>query len=505
MIPSKDVDVEKRPSGSPPRGRAGKDEEDKSAHVHAHVHDDEDDEDDHRDDGGNDAQLHPERTLSNVDAPVVPPPILDDHGDGTEVEFKPPGGPLRAWMQVFAAHLINTMTWGYAGTFGVYQLHYTQSLGLPAAQVSWIGSVQVFLTFAVCAPSGRLVDAGYAREAAIVGCSLAVLGTFMTSLATAYWQIFLAQGICTGLGLGIAFMPALSVTSSYFRKNRAFALSVSTAGTSVGSVIFPATVQYLTPKVGFPWAVRCAAFIALVNSVAACLMLRPYLPPRKAGPWVEWTAFRELPYMLFALGSFLNFYAIYTGLFFVSQRTHSTCMRGCVTHSIQINSFARNVIGFSTTDSVSLLLITNALGIPTRPVAGYLASNHFGPINTYSVATFFVGVGFFSWIGVTTRAGMYVFCVFWGIVIAANQGVFVGALASLTKDPRKMGTRFGMIETLSSFATVAGPPTAGALIDRAGGSHLSAQIWAGVFMTAGATIFMSSRIAATGWKWRAKI
>ncbi|KAL3957793.1 hypothetical protein ACCO45_008371 [Purpureocillium lilacinum] len=476
MIPSKDVDVEKRPSGSPPRGRAGKDEEDKSAHVHAHVHDDEDDDDDHRDDGGNDAQLHPERTLSNVDAPVVPPPILDDHGDGTEVE------PLRAWMQVFAAHLINTMTWGYAGTFGVYQLHYTQSLGLPAAQVSWIGSVQVFLTFAVCAPSGRLVDAGYAREAAIVGCSLAVLGTFMTSLATAYWQIFLAQGICTGLGLGIAFMPALSVTSSYFRKNRAFALSVSTAGTSVGSVIFPATVQYLTPKVGFPWAVRCAAFIALVNSVAACLMLRPYLP--RARPVLD--GFRELPYMLFALGSFLNFYAIYTGLFF-------------------INSFARNVIGFSTTDSVSLLLITNALGIPTRPVAGYLASNHFGPINTYSVATFFVGVGFFSWIGVTTRAGMYVFCVFWGIVIAANQGVFVGALASLTKDPRKMGTRFGMIETLSSFATVAGPPTAGALIDRAGGSHLSAQIWAGVFMTAGATIFMSSRIAATGWKWRAKI
>ncbi|KAJ6438608.1 major facilitator superfamily transporter [Purpureocillium lavendulum] len=469
MIPSKDVDAEKRPAPGPlPADHAEEDN---------HHHNDEDLR--ANDDA---ATAHPERTMSNVDAPVVPPPALDDNAD----EFKPPGGRLRAWTQVLAAHLINTMTWGYAGTFGVYQLHYTEALRLPASQVSWIGSVQVFLTFAVCAPSGRLVDAGYAREAAAAGCFLAVLGTFMTSLATAYWQIFLAQGVCTGLGLGIAFMPALSVTSSYFRHNRAFALSVSTAGTSVGSVVFPATVQYLTPQVGFPWAVRCAAFIALVNSVAACLMLRPYLPPRKTGPLIEWTAFRELPYVLFALGSFLNFYAIYTGLFF-------------------INSFARNIIGFSTTDSVSLLLINNALGIPTRPFAGYLASSHFGPINTYTVATFFVGVGFFSWIGVTTRAGMYAFSVFFGIAISANQGVFVGALASLTKDPRKMGTRFGMIETLSSFATVAGPPTAGALIDRSGGSHRPAQIWAGVFMTAAASIFATSRIAAGGWKWKVKL
>lgn len=236
--------------------------------------------------------------------------------DDDEIDY--PDGGWTAWSQVLAGHLINAMTWGYAASFGVYQLHYVQTLKLPSSQVSWIGSVQIFLCFGTCVVSGRLSDAGYARETVLVGCMLAVFGTFMTSLCHTYWQILLAQGVCVGLGLGIAFMPAISVCSSYFKKNRPLALSISAIGTSVGSVVFPATVQYLTPQIGFPWAVRCSAFIALLFSITALLLLKPRIAPRKSGPIVEWSAFRELPYVLFALGSFLNFYAMYFAFFYVS-------------------------------------------------------------------------------------------------------------------------------------------------------------------------------------------
>ena len=252
------------------------------------------------------------RVVSTIEEAPVPPPLTDDG-------FDPPDGGWAAWSQVLAAHLINTTTWGYPATFGVYQLYYVEHLGLPASQVSWIGSVQVFLTFAMCAVSGRLSDAGYARQTVAVGCFFSVFGSFMTSVASEFWQIFLAQGVCTGFGLGLSFMPAISVTASYFDKNRSFALAIAAVGTSVGSLIFPSTVQYLTPEVGFQWAVRCAAFIALAVCTAACFLLKPYVPPRTAGPWIEWNAFRELPYVLFMLGSFLNFYAMYFGLFYVSS------------------------------------------------------------------------------------------------------------------------------------------------------------------------------------------
>lgn len=212
------------------------------------------------------------------------------------------------------------MSWGYPASFGVYQLYYVDTLGLPAAQVSWIGSCQVFLTFGACAFSGRLSDAGYARETVMVGCFLAVLGSYMTSFCSQYWQIFLAQGVCTGLGLGISFAPAVSVASSYFKKNRSIALSIAAVGTSVGGLVFPSTIQYLIPKIGFRWAARCAALVALVICTGACALLRPYIPGRKKGPLFEWTAFKELPYTLFAAGSFLNFYGIYFGQFYVSMR-----------------------------------------------------------------------------------------------------------------------------------------------------------------------------------------
>lgn len=254
-----------------------------------------------------------------------PPSVLNtaqdvELGDEEKDYGPPPDGGLTAWLQVLATHLINAMTWGYAAAFGVYQLYYVETLGLPASQVSWIGSVQIFFTYAICAVSGRLADAGYTRTTVAVGTFLAVFGTFMTSLAKTYWQIFLAQAVCIGIGLGVTFMPAISILSSYFEKNRAFALAVSAVGTSVGSTSFPAMIQHLTAKIGFPWAVRCAGFLALVMAVIANLLLKPRLPPRKSGPLLELKAFSELPYLLFSMAAFVYFYALYFVFFYVRKR-----------------------------------------------------------------------------------------------------------------------------------------------------------------------------------------
>lgn len=234
-----------------------------------------------------------------------------------ENEFQPPDGGWLAWSQVLAACLLNMLAWGYPTAFGVYQLYYRDTLKLPESQVSWIGSCQVFLDFALCIISGRLADAGYIRSTIGAGVSLVVFGTFMTSLCTKYWQIFLAQGVVTGVGLGLLFMPPLSVVNSYFRTKKSMAMAIAATGTGFGSVIFPTTIQYLIPQVGFPWAVRCAAFVALALSILSLLLIKPVLKPRTSGPMVEWEAFKELPYLLYTLGAFLFFWVLYFGSFYV--------------------------------------------------------------------------------------------------------------------------------------------------------------------------------------------
>jgi MFS family permease len=73
------------------------------------------------------------------------------------------------------------------------------------------------------------------------------------------------------------------------------------------------------------------------------------------------------------------------------------------------------------------------MSIPARPIMGYLADNVLGPINTFIIGLFALSIMVYCWIGVTSAAGMYVFCVFFGFVNGACQGTFVGANASLTK------------------------------------------------------------------------
>ena len=85
--------------------------------------------------------------------------------------------------------------------------------------------------------------------------------------------------------------------------------------------------------------------------------------------------------------------------------------------------------------------------------------------------TVLLGLMCFAWTGVHTKAGMYVFSVFFGLANGAAQGVFVGSLASLTADPRRMGTRFGMVCSVAGLATLVGPPMAGAIVDGSGGGY----------------------------------
>ena len=162
----------------------------------------------------------------------------------------PPDGGLRAWLQILAGHLVNALTWGFPASFGVYQLYYTETLHLPPSQVSWIGSVQIFLSLSISTFSGRAADAGYARNIVLLGSVLLLVGTFMTSLATEYWQIFLSQGLCTGIGMGLMFMPAVATISTYFSKRKSMALAIAASGSGTGSIVFPAVVQYLQPQIG---------------------------------------------------------------------------------------------------------------------------------------------------------------------------------------------------------------------------------------------------------------
>ena len=233
-------------------------------------------------------------------------------------EEQPPDGGLQAWLQVIMGHLILINTSGYLASFGIFEAYHTDALNVSHSIISWVGSAQIFLVYFVGIFSGRCLDAGYFHTILIAGCSLQVLALITASFSTTYWQLFLSQGIAKGLGDGLIFCPTLSLVATYFKKKRALAMAITASGGATGGIIFPVVAYELLPRVGFSWTIRTMAFMVLFNNVLATMLAKPRLPSRPACAWVEWGAFRELPFCLFCAAMFFSLWAVYIAYFFVS-------------------------------------------------------------------------------------------------------------------------------------------------------------------------------------------
>jgi MFS family permease len=231
----------------------------------------------------------------------------------------PPDGGLTAWTQCFLTWLVVFNTWGFVNSFGAFQTYYSSTLNLPQSTISWIGSTQAFLMFFLGAFSGRAFDAGLLRPVIILGIIVQLVGMFCMSLSTKYWQLFVTQGVLTGIGGGIFFCPSMGLLSTYFSKHRGIAVGISTTGNSTGGIIFPLIVRQLLPKVGFAWTVRVLGFVNLASLVVVVAFMKPRLRPRKAGPIIEWTAIRDVPYVLFVLGVCFLMAGVYFVFYYVRQ------------------------------------------------------------------------------------------------------------------------------------------------------------------------------------------
>ncbi|KAF7537347.1 hypothetical protein G7054_g3857 [Neopestalotiopsis clavispora] len=424
-----------------------------------------------------DVDSKPEITPQNVEEP----PVLAV----TLIVDSPPDGGSRAWLQVLGGHLVVFNVWGYTNSFGIFQSYYASSLSLPPSTISWIGSIQVFCIFVMGTFSGRAFDAGYYLPLLMAGSSLQLLGIFTTSASSTYWQLFLTQGLCQGLGNGLVFAPTVAHVATYFSRKRSLAISSAATGAATGGVVFPLIAQQLLPRIGFGWTMRIMGFVVMVNVLIILIVMKVRLKPRRSGPLVDLAAFKELPYLLFSIGMFFTLWATYFAYYYV-----------CI-HSVDVIYVSLN--GFIPPRYLTLtqiaLLIVNVVGIPGRLVPAYLADRYFGTLNVLIPSIFLCALCLYLWATVRNLADDYVWAVFFGLFGAAIQGMFPSSLAGLTRDISKNGTRIGMVFTIVSAACLTGPPLAGRLIQAAGGNYVEAQTWGGSCLVLGGLILVAAKLA----------
>ncbi|KAF7532075.1 hypothetical protein G7054_g8285 [Neopestalotiopsis clavispora] len=415
------------------------------------------------------AQNAPVATMEKIEEPTV---------EEINLSHRPDGG-LDAWLQVLSAWCVIFSTFGLVNCFGVYQTYYEQVL-LPtssSSSISWVGSIQGFLLLAGGIFSGPLFDMGYFRHLLCSGLFLIIFGQFMTSLCTEYYQVLLAQGLCIGLGCALTFPPATATLSQYFSRRIALATGLASSGSPLAGTVLPIAFNQMVDRLGFGWATRIIAFILCGVAVIPLMFFKTRLPPsthRRA--LIDVSAFTDVPFMIFVVGSFFCFVALYIPFFYIELFS--------IEHSLVSDSFAPYMVA-----------IMNGVSVPGRIVPGIISDFIGSPTIVMGGCAALSCILAFAWIGIRNYGGIIVFAVLYGGFSGGVVSSHPSAIFSLTTDHTRMGTRLGMACFVAGVALLIGTPIAGAILGTE--DHANEAKWDGLIAFCAISMFLGACLVVT--------
>jgi MFS family permease len=438
-----------------------------------------------------DIDPHRTRDLSDVQSETVDLLNMD-----AGVEF--PEGGLKAYSVVFGAFMGIIPTFGLINSVGAIESYISanQLANVSTSAISWIFTINTFVTFSSMIFSGALFDKHGSFGPILTGTIFFVSGLIATANAKSVWQFVLTLSI-VGVGNGILISPLCGTVSHYFNKKRATALSIATTGGSVGGIVVPLMLRGLYSSVGFVWAIRILAFFSLFCLSWSLLIAKERFraEPQKIHNWKEFTktyiidlfdynAFKEPRFVFCSLGVAL-----------------AEC--GLIIASIYYPSYVIKR-GYEENTAYLLITVINATGILGRYIPGYLADKYIGRFNI-AILTILCCVLTILTLWLPFGDDLNVLYAF-----SALYGFFSGSILSLPpvcigqiSRTEEFGKRYSTMYLFVSFTTLAAIPAGGAIIGDGSIKNYNNYIaYVSTLLAFGALFYGVSRHLSVGMKLR---
>ncbi|KAL9086237.1 MAG: hypothetical protein Q9159_004302 [Coniocarpon cinnabarinum] len=406
-----------------------------------------------------------------------------------QASLPPQGPPLKplegkdAWLCVLGGFFCLFVSFGWVNCVGLFQAFYEQTYlrNYQSGQIAWITSLEIFLMFFLGIFFGKLFDSHGPRWLLIIGTFFHVFGLMMAALSTKYYQFVLSQGICSSIGASAIFYGAVGATSGWFVKHQALAVGLVASGSSVGGIVFPIMIKAILPKIGFPWSMRCAAFLILGLLVVANFTVKTRAPPApKAGsPKILLLPFKDKLWCVTTAGAFLfsfGMFPVYN--FLVSEAVNS---------------------GMSETLAIYCLVILNAAALPGRIIPNAI-SDRVGRYNTMVVCAGLSAIVVFAiWLpGRDSNAGIIAFSAAFGFASGAYVGLAPALMLQISQ-PQVVGLKIGMMYAMASFAALLSSPLGGNILDEWNQRYQGIMIYSGFMMVGGMIFFGIARVMQVGF------
>lgn len=354
----------------------------------------------------------------------------------------PEGG--RGWLVILGCFCISIMTYGMVNAYGVFQTYYATILFPTHSSIvlSLIGAVQTSLIYMVAPFAVPLSYALSPRVTCAFGGSLMVISFFLLPQCTQFYQVFLCQGVCYGLGGGIMFPPTLQSPYEWFKTKRALANACSVFGTCIGGIIWPILFKHMEKKNGFQWTCRTIGFLYIPLVIAVCSLLQQPLDEKfiKSMPNKQFLSISK-----FSIDNIKNIDKSYKKLmkewvivlknwrFNLLLFSNALGMLGSYCGIFFLDYFAVKLSPNSTV-SEYIVVLYNAFGGPGRLVSCILA-DQFGRLNVLLVFLFFsFAFPLILWMPSISQESLSLFAIFtsaWGVALAGFFAIFPVCMGQL--------------------------------------------------------------------------
>ncbi|KAJ7747622.1 major facilitator superfamily domain-containing protein [Mycena maculata] len=405
-------------------------------------------------------------------------------------EFVLPEGGREAWLTMAGAWMVQFCTFGYINAFGVYQDYYTREflVNKTAADVSWIGSFQLAVQYAMGVLVGRAVDAGYFHHMMVVGSTLYVLCIFLLSLAHAgqFYQVFLAQAVGMGIFPSLIFLPSFTIVSHHFKRRRALAMGIVTSGAACGGVVFPILLNQLGQRANFTIAIRASGGLIGALLLFANLAMRTRLPSKVPGMKSTEQRHTDQPLDWKSMFTDIGYLSALTGAFFTSL--------GLFFPFFYLQLYAVTN-GVDKQLAFYLLTLLNGGSIIGRLVNNSI-SPRVGSFNLVVSSLYACAMLIFVMLKIKTFAGLAVFAVLYGFASGAYASLMPTNFVGFSNHPGEFGVRLGIAFTVVAPAMLVGNPISGALLGPTT-THFTwtpTIIYNAVMVAVGATFVLIARI-----------
>ncbi|KAI9254469.1 major facilitator superfamily domain-containing protein [Phascolomyces articulosus] len=346
--------------------------------------------------------------------------------------------------------------------------------------LTWIGSLWYWfanVTGPIYLWMTSKVDDRWIVAASCIICTVAMM---LASITNAVWQLYLTQGVLSGIGTSLAWFSCMRAPQQWFKKRRGLAVGITMAASGCGGLIISNMSNACFQTIGYRWALRILGFFNLVFlgiAAATCFRLNP--TPKNV-PVVDVKDWKNKKFIILVIIHFIGNFAFYIP---------SSYVPAYATH-----------LGIESWIKTNLSAVMSAMMVIGKIGLGFV-SDYIGRFNMAVICGCMACIAHLAvWLTASSESSMWAFAVLYGLFGGGYIAMITAVIGQVAGEDR-IDSGTGWCFFAWSWGGFAAQPVASAIIESSGSDNFTgAIVYGGVLFFGGACGCIILRIMQGGTK-----